>query len=231
MTLPARQGARRPTNGSMFRRNPDRYAGRMSIPVVVLASASPRRSELLRQIGVPHLVRPVDVDESIRSGEEPVDYVRRIGCDKATSRPAVAAEGADLPVLGSDTAVVLDGEVFGKPRDREDAARMLERLSGRTHEVHTAVALAYRGRLESRLSTSEVTFRALRSQEIDDYCASGEPADKAGAYAIQGFAAVFITRISGSYSGIMGLPLYETAELLRLAGVIPRSIDAVRRDS
>jgi septum formation protein len=215
----------------MFGDNVARYAARMPTPDLVLASASPRRSQLLRQIGVAHLVRPVDVDETIRSGEAPADYVRRIARDKAQVRAVREESGTSLAVLGSDTAVVLDGEVFGKPRDREDALRMLGRLSGRTHEVHTAVALAYRDRLECRLSVSEVTFRTLGPGEIDAYWASGEPADKAGAYAIQGLAAVFVSRICGSYSGIMGLPLYETAELLRLAGVMPGCRDPDRRDS
>lgn len=215
----------------MFDDDADRYAARMSTPDLVLASASPRRSQLLRQIGVGHRVSPVDVDETIRSGEAPADYVRRIASDKARARAERDTHGTDLPVLGSDTAVVLGGEVFGKPRDQQDAVRMLGGLSGRTHEVHTAVALAYRGRLECRLSVSEVTFRVLDAQEIDAYWASGEPAGKAGAYAIQGFAAVFVARISGSYSGIMGLPLYETAELLRLAGVMPGMGTPDRRNS
>lgn len=205
-----------------------RYASLMSKPLIVLASASPRRSELLRQIGIPHLVRPVDVDERRLVDEAPADYVQRVASAKADRLWAGAGVHTDLPVLGSDTTVALDGDTFGKPGDRDDAHRMLGRLSGRTHEVHTAVALRHGDRIESRLSVSEVSFREISRHEIDAYWDSGEPGGKAGAYAIQGLAALFISRISGSYSGIMGLPLYETAQLLDRFGISSLGLAAAR---
>ena len=181
-----------------------------------LASASPRRSQLLRQIGVAHEVRPVDLDESRHAGESPRDYVLRLAREKAS---AGAATSNDLPVLAADTTVAIGEEIFGKPRDETDAVRMLAALSGRSHGVLTAVALANEGRIETAISETRVTFRALGEAECRNYWASGEPADKAGAYAIQGFGAVFIARLEGSYSGVMGLPLCETAALLDAAGV------------
>jgi septum formation protein len=181
-----------------------------------LASKSPRRSQLLRQIGVAHEVRPVDLDESRRPGESPRDYVLRLAHEKAS---AGAAMGGDLPVLAADTTVAIGEEIFGKPRDENDGVRMLAALSGRSHGVLTAVALAKEGRIETAISETRVTFRALSEAECRNYWASGEPVDKAGAYAIQGFGAVFITRLEGSYSGVMGLPLCETAALLDSAGV------------
>ena len=185
-------------------------------PVLCLASASPRRRELLAQIGVPHVVTSADIDETVLPGESPAEYVLRMARNKAV---VVRDAGQRLPVLAADTAVVLDGVIYGKPRDREHALDMLRRLSGRTHEVLTAVALADHRGTRTRLSLSEVTFRTLTEEECAAYWESGEPRDKAGAYAIQGLAAVFVERISGSYSGVMGLPLFETAELLRAAGV------------
>jgi len=181
-----------------------------------LASASPRRSQLLRQIGVAHEVRPVDLDESRRSGESPRDYVLRLAREKAS---AGAATSNDLPVLAADTTVAIGEEIFGKPRDQDDGVRMLAALSGRSHSVLTAVALANEGRIETAISETRVTLRALGEAECRNYWASGEPVDKAGAYAIQGFGAVFIARLEGSYSGVMGLPLCETAALLDAAGV------------
>jgi septum formation protein len=185
-------------------------------PVLRLASASPRRRELLTQIGVPHIVTAAHIDESVNPGERPHDYVQRMARTKAQ---AIWAQDLSLPVLGADTTVVLDGRVFGKPADREDAHRMLGLLSGRTHEVLTAVALASKEGLSMRVSVSAVRFRALVTEEIAAYWDSGEPRDKAGAYAIQGLGAVFIESLSGSFSGVMGLPLFETSELLRAAGV------------
>lgn len=185
-------------------------------PLLVLASASPRRSALLHQIGVPHEIVPAHVDETARPGEAPDELVVRLACDKA-----LAGTAGGRPALGADTIVVLDGEVFGKPRDRADAARMLRALSGRAHRVLSAVALARAGHVDSRLSESRVHFRELTHAEIDAYWDSGEPRDKAGAYAVQGRAAIFISRIEGSYSGIMGLPLFETALLLDAAGLLP----------
>jgi septum formation protein len=185
-------------------------------PVLCLASVSPRRRELLTQIGVPHVVTGAHIDESVHAGERAHDYVQRMARTKAL---AVWEQDRSLPVLAADTTVVLDGVVFGKPQDRADALRMLGLLSGRTHEVHTAVALASEAGLAMRMSVSSVRFRVLTAEEIAAYWETGEPKDKAGAYAVQGLAAVFIESLSGSYSGVMGLPLFETSALLRAAGV------------
>jgi septum formation protein len=187
-------------------------------PLICLASRSPRRRELLLQIGVPHLLLEIDVDESIRSGERPADYVLRVSRDKAMAGLERCYEAECLPVLAADTTVVVDGRMLGKPADRDDGFDMLRMLSGRSHEVYTAVALGHR-RLETRLSVSRVSFRPVTAREIQAYWESGEPADKAGGYAIQGLAAQFVSELRGSYSGVMGLPLYETAELLRGAGL------------
>ena len=191
----------------------------MSLDFIYLASGSPRRRELLQQIGVPFRVVGTSVDEAVRPGEVPAAYVERLAAEKAGAGRAGSRDEADVPVLAADTAVVLGGKVLGKPVDRRDAEGMLRQLSGRTHEVLTAIALLTVNGLESRISRSEVTFRSLAAQEIRDYWETGEPADKAGAYAIQGRAAVFIADLHGSYSGVMGLPLFETAELLSKAGV------------
>ncbi|HEY1284364.1 MAG TPA: nucleoside triphosphate pyrophosphatase [Steroidobacteraceae bacterium] len=185
-------------------------------PVVTLASVSPRRQELLDQIGVPHVVVGAHIDESVQPGESPRDYVQRIARGKAL---AVWKEHSSLPVLAADTTVVLDGDTLGKPCDRNDALRMLARLSGRTHEVLTAVALATRAGVALRVSMSSVRFRVLSTEECVAYWETGEPRDKAGAYAIQGRAAVFVESLHGSYSGVMGLPLFETVELLQSANV------------
>ena len=185
-------------------------------PVVCLASVSPRRRELLAQIGVPHVVAGADIDETVRPGEAPRDYVARMARQKALT---IRERGERLPVLAADTSVVLDNVIYGKPRDRTDGIAMLGRLSGRAHEVLTAVALADSVGVALRLSVSTVRFRELTMQECAAYWETGEPCDKAGGYAVQGAAAVFIESLSGSYSGVMGLPLFETAELLRAAGV------------
>ena len=163
-----------------------------------------------------HVVTGAHIDESVHAGERPHDYVQRMACSKAQ---AVWEKDRSLPVLAADTTVVLDGVIFGKPADRVDALRMLGSLSGRTHEVLTAVALASTTGLGMRMSVSAVRFRALAPSEIAAYWESGEPRDKAGAYAVQGLAAMFIETLTGSYSGVMGLPLFETSELLRAAGV------------
>jgi septum formation protein len=186
----------------------------MSRPLIFLASASPRRSELLRQVGVAHEVRPVELDETRRPGEAPAAYVKRLAEAKARTLWAGLPPGQRLPVLAADTTVALDGEVFGKPSSREDAIDMLSRLSGRTHEVHTAVAVLHGGGGAARVSTSRVSMREISPAEMDWYWRTGEPRDKAGGYAIQGRAAVFIRHLAGSYSGVMGLPLCETWELL-----------------
>lgn len=185
---------------------------------LILASASPRRSGLLRQIGVPHEIRAPDIDESRQRGEMPAAYVRRLAREKAEAGLR-AANGAGRPVLAADTAVVLGNRIFGKPVDEADAVAMLMALSERTHDVLTAVALIAGGRLSEAASTSRVSFRALGEAECRRYWATGEPADKAGAYAIQGLGAVFVTQVEGSYSGVMGLPLCETAALLAGAGL------------
>jgi len=181
---------------------------------ILLASASPRRSELLRQVGIAHAVRPVDVDESVRAGEAPAAYVLRLAETKAAALWQQLAPEGRKPVLAADTTVALEGEIFGKPGSLAEARAMLGRLSGRTHAVHTAVALLHEHGSAARVSSSTVTFRELTPAEIDWYWQTGEPADKAGGYAVQGRAAAFISHIAGSYSGIMGLPLYETWELL-----------------
>jgi septum formation protein len=186
------------------------------IPVLRLASASPRRQELLAQIGVPHAVAVADVDEGVRSGEAVMAYVERVARAKAE---AIWQRLQDLPVLGADTTVVLDGASLGKPRDRAHALAMLEGLSGREHQVLTAVALVTPAGTQCLTSVSTVRMRASSAQERARYWDSGEPRDKAGAYAIQGRGAIFIESLQGSYSGVVGLPLFETAQLLARAGV------------
>jgi septum formation protein len=185
-------------------------------PVVCLASVSPRRRELLTQIGVPHKVLAAHIDETAYPGEIPRDYVMRMARQKAL---AVLDRGEALPVLAADTTVVLDEVIYGKPRNRDEGVAMLQRLSDRTHEVMTAVAVAQSRGVALRLNVSSVRFRKLTLEECNAYWETGEPHDKAGGYAVQGAAAVFIESLSGSYSGVMGLPLFETAELLRAAGV------------
>ncbi len=183
-------------------------------PAIYLASASPRRSELLRQIDVTHAVRPVDIDESPRPGEQPASYAVRLAQEKARVLWEQLPIASRRPVLAADTTVALGGEILGKPRDHADAVRILGRLSGRVHQVHTAVAVLHEGGADSRVSTSTVEFRELSRSDIDWYWRTGEPADKAGAYGVQGHAAIFIRHLAGSYSGVMGLPLFETWELL-----------------
>lgn len=182
---------------------------------IVLASASPRRLELLRQVGIEPEVRPVDIDESVLPGEAPEDYVTRLALAKARA----AARHESRPVLGSDTAVVIEGEILGKPQDVDDAATMLRRLSGRIHTVLTAVALLKGSAERVIVVTTEVEFAPLSEAEIQAYWETGEPADKAGAYGIQGRAAAFIRRVNGSYTGVVGLPLYETVKLLEESGL------------
>lgn len=185
-------------------------------PVLCLASVSPRRQELLAQIGVPHTVVGAHIDEKVLRDEGAREYVIRMAREKAL---AIRGRGEKLPVLAADTTVVLDEVIFGKPQGRADGLAMLARLSGRTHLVLTAVALSLADEVSVSVSTSEVRFRPLSAEECAAYWETGEPHDKAGGYAIQGRGAVFIEWLSGSYSGVMGLPLYETAELLRTAGV------------
>lgn len=191
----------------------------MAPDILFLASASPRRRELLDQIGVRYEPRPVQVDESRQPRESPRDYVTRLARAKAETAWSLFSPDAARAVLAADTAVALADQILGKPRDRGEALAMLEKLSGRTHEVFTAVALRTARGLDSRVSASRVKMRALGPEEIESYWDTGEPRDKAGAYAVQGRAAVFIEALEGSYSGVMGLPLFETAELLTRAGI------------
>lgn len=182
---------------------------------IVLASASPRRLQLLHQLDLECVVRPVCIDETPLQAEKPQDFVSRMAREKAIScRAGLAEELASLPVLGSDTIVVIDNIILGKPRDKQHAREMLTRLSASTHHVHTAVAISYSGKLYEIVNHSEVSFAHIHSEQIDRYIETGEPMDKAGAYAIQGRAAAFVSRLHGSFSGVMGLPLYETARLL-----------------
>jgi septum formation protein len=183
-------------------------------PSILLASASPRRRELLLQLGVPHEVLAVDVDESALAGESALQLATRLARTKALE--GLRRDGGRRPVLGADTVVVVDDIVCGKPADRGDALRMLALLAGRRHRVMTAVAIAtgVSGQIVEAQSCTDVTMRAISGAEATAYWDSGEPAGKAGGYAIQGRGALFIEHISGSYSGVMGLPLYETAQLL-----------------
>ena len=203
----------------------------MTIPFhssIYLASRSPRRRELLAQFGIPfHLLMfrtradsSPELSEDVRPGEPPADYVLRVAREKAVSgwSRMLQRRLPPAPVLAADTTVALGGRIFGKPADRGDAEEILAALAGKRHEVLSAVALKYEEHLETALSASEVLFREISPQEVRDYVASGECDDKAGAYAIQGRAAMFVREIRGSHSGIVGLPLYETAQLLQALG-------------
>ncbi|MEE9397234.1 MAG: nucleoside triphosphate pyrophosphatase [Methylococcales bacterium] len=187
-------------------------------PQIILASQSPRRRELLNQIGITFIIRSVEVDEHPLQGEAAKDYVARVAAEKSLAAFNRYDTELDLPVLAADTSVVLDGEIFGKPADKDDAFRMLMKLSGQCHEVISAVSLRGKRHWET-LSVSSVRFRRLHQQEVSAYWRTGEQQDKAGAYAIQGKGALFVSRIEGSYSGIVGLPLNETADLLKDAGI------------
>lgn len=183
---------------------------------IILASASPRRRELLDQIKVAYRIYPVDLDETPLPNETPLDYVQRLAAEKSAA--CIEQLGDALPVLAADTSVVLGDVIMGKPKDRDDALAMLRQLSGKMHRVYSAISL--RGREHSQaVSITEVTFRALTEAEIAAYWQSGEPADKAGSYAIQGLGGIFVESISGSFSGVVGLPLFETAELLSRQGI------------
>jgi septum formation protein len=191
---------------------------RSDLPELVLASASPRRRQLLAELDVPFSILPADIDESVLPDEQPETYVRRMAAAKA--RQGQSTAGAS-PVLGADTAVVLDAQIFGKPRERAHALDMLGQLSARSHAVISCVALAIGDQLLQRETITEVCFGKLSAADCDAYWSTGEPADKAGGYAIQGYGARFVKTINGSYTGVVGLPLFETAELLRLAGYRP----------
>ena len=184
-------------------------------PVLCLASTSPRRQALLASIGVPVSVLPSDIDETPLEAESPTAYVERLAVAKAQAAVGKTA----LPVLGSDTAVVIDGTILGKPNNQQHAAEMLRMLSGRTHQVLTAVAVSGPLGILSCCVATDVTMRELTAKEIACYWLTGEPADKAGGYAIQGLAAIFIEQIQGSHSAVVGLPLFETTRLLRQQGV------------
>ena len=186
-------------------------------PTIYLASQSPRRRELLDQIGVAHRVIVPDVNEAILPRERPDEYVRRLARIKAEVgwMRVLEKRMRPLPVLAADTAVVLGSHILGKPENATEAKAMLRKLSGRRHRVLTAVAVAFQGKLRVALSETDVRFRRMSEAEIADYVATGEPLDKAGAYGIQGRAAMFVKSITGSYSGVMGLPLFETAALLQ----------------
>lgn len=188
---------------------------------IYLASRSPRRGELLGQIGIDFDVLPSDVDESVLAEEAPEHYVLRLAKEKASvCVQRLAEQGLPLrPVLAADTTVCIDGMILGKPESDADAAAMLRRMSDRWHVVHTAVAIADKDRVEVALSSTQVELAPLSDADIETYIASGEPRDKAGGYGIQGLAGAFIRRIEGSYSGVMGLPIYETAQLLKQFGV------------
>ncbi|MEJ2759987.1 MAG: Maf family protein [Gammaproteobacteria bacterium] len=182
-----------------------------------LASQSPRRRQLLDQIGVAYETLDVEVDESWDGTEDPARHVQRLALEKARAGRRLTGDAA--PVLAADTGVVLDGRLLGKAGDREEAMHMLRCLSGRSHDVYSAVALL-RVDEQFRLSRSRVCFRPLGQEDCEAYCDSGEPYGKAGGYAIQGRGAIFVSRLEGSYSGVMGLPLYETAVLLKAAGIM-----------
>jgi septum formation protein len=183
---------------------------------VILASASPRRRELLELIGIRHEVRPADIDESLFTGERPVAHAERLARAKAHT---IAEHEPGAVVIAADTIVVVDGDVLGKPRDAADARAMLRRLSGRTHTVLTAIAVALGAKTESAVESVDVTFRALSDEEISSYVATGEPMDKAGAYGIQGFGATIVERVDGDYFSVMGLGLRRLIELLDRVGV------------
>ena len=188
----------------------------MKHPQVILASASPRRRELLRLIGIAHDVLPADLDETQHDGESPHAYVERLARAKAM---AISTSAVGAVVIGADTTVVVDGNVLGKPGDFGEAAAMLRTLSGRSHIVLTAVAVAWNGTVHSAVEEVRVTFRALSDHDINGYVETGEPMDKAGGYGIQGFGATIVERVEGDYFSVMGLGLRRVAALLELAGL------------
>ncbi len=201
----------------------------MNAPHIILASQSPRRRELLTLVGIAHAVRPADIDESeLPGGETPVGHAERLARAKAHT---IAATDRDAIVVAADTIVVIDGAILGKPRDPDDAATTLRRLSGRTHTVFTAIAVAYRDQTESAVESVDVTFRALTDDDIAQYIATGEPLDKAGAYGIQGFGATIVERVNGDYFSVMGLGLRRLVELLSRLGFVYRFDGSVIREA
>lgn len=189
-------------------------------PLLHLASQSPRRSELLRQIGVIHTTISVDVDETPHRGEQPEEYVVRLAREKALAGQTKLGQQNHPLVLAADTAVVVNGYILGKPRDKDDAIEMMRLLSDNTHWVFSGVALAG-DKIASRVNSSKVTFCEVTPEQAQAYWDSAEPADKAGGYRIQGLGSIFITKLEGSFSGVMGLPLFETAQLLMQVGIDP----------
>ncbi|HEX6964997.1 MAG TPA: Maf family protein [Gemmatimonadaceae bacterium] len=189
----------------------------MSALPIILASGSPRRTELLAMIGIPHTVMPADIDESVHRGEPPIAYAERVAREKGR---VVAGGHPDALVISADTTVVIDEQILGKPCDARDAARMLRMLSGRTHTVFTAVAVSRHGRMESTVESVAVTFRDLSDEEIAAYIATGEPMDKAGSYGIQGYGATIVERIDGDYFAVMGLALMRLVQLMRRLGIV-----------
>ena len=188
----------------------------MTAPRVILASQSPRRRELLTLVGIVHEVRPADIDETYLAGEAPRAHAERLAREKAA---VVAADAPDALVIGSDTIVVVDGDVLGKPRSEDEAAAMLARLSGRSHTVMTAVAVSWRGAQRSDVVEVGVTFHAIATEDIKAYVATREPMDKAGAYGIQGYGATIVQRVDGDYFAVMGLPLQRLVRLMAEMGV------------
>jgi len=196
----------------------------MTDPVLILASASPRRKELLQSLGITTHVCPADIDESRLAGELPENYVDRLALEKATTAMRLLSQdtrvdAGNLPILAADTIVTLNNQLFGKPKNQEDAIAIWQALSGKTHQVMTAIVLLTESQQYTALSTSQVSFKKLSKQEMQTYWQTGEPQDKAGAYAIQGFASAWVESISGSYSGIVGLPLHELNGLLTRVGL------------
>ncbi len=183
---------------------------------LILASASPRRKELLDQIKVSYEIYPVNLDETPLPNEKPLAYVQRLAAEKSAA--CVAQLKTQLPVLAADTSVILGDLIMGKPQNQKDAVEMLTQLSGKTHQVFSAISLRGREHLQA-VSITDVTFRSLTEQEIIDYWHTGEPLDKAGSYAVQGIGGIFVKSIVGSFSGVVGLPLFETAELLSKQGI------------
>jgi septum formation protein len=188
----------------------------MSALRVILASQSPRRRELLSLVGIAHEVRPADIDERYLAGEHPREHAERLAREKAAT---IARDEPDAVVIGSDTIVVVDGDVLGKPADEAEAARMLTRLSGRSHVVVTAVAVAWRGETHSAVEEVDVEFHPLTTADIEAYIATREPMDKAGAYGIQGYGATIVSRVDGDYFAVMGLPLQRLVRVLRSLGL------------
>ena len=187
----------------------------INIPTIILASQSPRRVALLKQMGIACLVMPADIDETVLSGESPSHYVLRLAEQKALAVVAkLNGQYADFPILAADTTVALGNTIFGKPENDVDAFNILKKLSNSTHQVHTAIALAFKGKCETAINTTLVTMMPLSDAMISGYIATGEHKDKAGSYAIQGLAGNWVVRIEGSYTGVIGLPVHETVMLL-----------------